>query len=45
MGYDRTDIGIGGAIWVAGISLFITTGISIYNISSHFRNLYYKEAQ
>ena len=45
MAYDRTDIGIGGAIWVAGISLFITTCIAIYNISTHIRAYNYPAAQ
>ena len=45
MSYDQTSIGIGGAIWAAGISMSITSYICLLTIISQIKNWKYPAAQ
>ncbi|CAG9323690.1 unnamed protein product [Blepharisma stoltei] len=43
--YNQRDIGIGGAIWVSGITLLIASFISLRHIWVNNKNPHYREAQ
>ena len=45
MSYDQRSLGVGGGIWVAGITMVIASLLAFYNVYDHCKSKVYPQAQ